>query len=311
MASPSCSDDEFISLFTEHGPIGTARILGIDVRNVHLRRANLEKKRGLIAGPDNRSRSGTDYPKRLIFNITDGIALIGSDAHYWPGIVSTAHRAFVQFAKELKPAAIILNGDVLDGAKISRHPPLGWKHVPKVQEELEAVDERLDEIRLASPKSKRFWLLGNHCMRFDARLAMQNPEYGGVIGSCLKDHFPHWDMGLSLWINQDTVVKHRYKGGVHATHNNTVTAGKSIFTGHLHSLKVTPFDDYNGTRFGVDTGTLADPRGEQFDYAEENPLNHRSGFIVVTFHKGKMLWPEIAAVIDENHVQFRGKVIQV
>lgn len=108
------------------------------------------------------------------------------------------------------------------------------------------------------------------------------------------------------------MVKHRFKNGVHATHNNTVNSGVSIVTGHLHSLKVTPFSDYHGTRFGVDTGTLADPSGPQFvNYTEANPTNWRSGFAVLTIHNGKLLWPELVHVIEPGKVEFRGVVLDV
>jgi hypothetical protein len=87
-----------------------------------------------------------------------------------------------------------------------------------------------------------------------------------------------------------------------------------MVTGHLHSLKVTPYDDYNGTRWGVDTGTLAAKEGEQFvDYTEDNPRNWRSGFAVLTFHKGRLLWPEVVNVRDEEagEVEFRGRTYAV
>ena len=58
-----------------------------------------------------------------------------------------------------------------------------------------------------------------------------------------------------LRVNGNVVIKHRMKGGIHAAHKNTLHAGTTMVTGHLHSLKVTPFSDYNGTRWGVDTGT--------------------------------------------------------
>jgi hypothetical protein len=80
----------------------------------------------------------------------------------------------------------------------------------------------------------------------------------------------------------------------------------------LHSLKVTPFDDYNGTRYGVDTGTLADVDGPQFEnYLELSPTNWRSGFAVLTFHNGHLLWPELVAKYAENKIQFRGKIYDV
>jgi hypothetical protein len=80
----------------------------------------------------------------------------------------------------------------------------------------------------------------------------------------------------------------------------------------LHSLKVTPFADYNGNRFGVDTGTLAEPNGPQFkDYLEDSPTNWRSGFAILTFHNGRLMWPELVHKWAEGQVEFRGKVYDV
>ena len=93
---------------------------------------------------------------------------------------------------------------------------------------------------------------------------------------------------------------------------NTVNAGTSVVTGHLHSLKVTPFDDYRGTRWGVDTGTLADTNGPQFiDYMEDAPANWRSGFAVLTIKDGELLWPEVVRKHSEDTLDFRGRLIDV
>jgi hypothetical protein len=111
-----------------------------------------------------------------------------------------------------------------------------------------------------------------------------------------------------VFMNDDAVVKHRFKSGVHAPHNNTMWAGRTIVTGHLHSQKIYPLSDYNGTRWGVDAGTMADPYGPQFyNYTELNPLNWRSGFAMLTFVKGKLLMPELIWVSGPGTVQFRGK----
>jgi len=108
------------------------------------------------------------------------------------------------------------------------------------------------------------------------------------------------------------VIKHRFKGGIHAPWNNTIYAGKTIITGHLHSAKVIPFTDYDGTRWGADTGTLADTFGPQFRaYMEDNPRNWRSAFLFLTFQHYELRWPELVPVLDENHVEFRGEVIEV
>lgn len=86
-----------------------------------------------------------------------------------------------------------------------------------------------------------------------------------------------------------------------------------MVTGHLHSQKVQPLSDYNGTRWGVDAGCLAAPGGDQFNYAEDNPQNWRSGFCVLTWKKGKLLPPELVTVVDEAEglVVWRGEIIDV
>ena len=165
----------------------------------------------------------------------------------------------------------------------------------------------------AAPKGAAFiWTLGNHDGRLETKLASCAPEFAKVSGVHLKDHFPRWTPAWMASVNNEIIIKHRFKGGIHAPHNNTIQSGKSMVTGHLHSAKVTPWSDYNGTRYGVDCGTLSEPYGPQFtDYTELNPVNWRSGFCVLTFVDGKMLWPELAVKWDDTHVQFRGKLIKV
>ncbi len=249
---------------------------------------------------------------RKSVELSGGIVLVGSDAHYWPGPPSTAHRAFVKFCKKLKPSIVVMNGDVLDASSISRHPPIGWNHIPSVKDELEVCQERLSEIGRAALKAQKFWPLGNHDARFETRLAQVAPEFKDVHGISLADHFPNWIGCWSLHINKNTVIKHRYKGGIHAPYNNAVNAGTSIVTGHLHSQKVTPHTDYTGTRYGVDTGCIADCYADAFqDYLEDNPRSWRSGFCVLTFHNGSLLPPELVTVMDENHVYFRGSLHEV
>jgi hypothetical protein len=252
------------------------------------------------------------HPGVVPLEITDGVVLIGSDSHYHPGIVSTAHRAFVAFCEELKPKIVIKNGDELDGAKISRYAPIGWESRPNLKDEIEAVKERLAEIEAAALGAERVWPCGNHDARFETRLATLAPEYAKVHGVHLKDHFPKWKPCWQALINKTVVVKHRMKGGIHATRNNTLNAGRTIITGHLHSLKVAPLSDYNGTRWGVDCGSLADPYGEQFyNYTETSPLDWRSGFVVLTFAGGELMWPEVVFVRAPGKVDFRGKVYSV
>lgn len=307
-------DHGFAELFEAHGPTKTSKILGISESAVYQRRIACERRlRRQLTPPDHwkNTRHHIRHPGRVHLEIEDGVVLIGSDAHYWPGIVSTAHKAFVKLCKDIKPVAIIMNGDMVDGASISRHPPIGWEDRPSVVQEIETTQQRLAEIIAAAPKARRFWPLGNHDARFETRLATVAPEYAKVNGVHLQDHFPDWEPCWSVAINDHTLVKHRWAGGLHAVYNNVLKAGWSFFTGHRHNPEVRAYTDMNGTRWGVDTGTLAEPYGPQFEYQEDNPRNHRSGFAVATFHKGRLLMPQLCLTYGETSVEFERRVIEV
>lgn len=313
------TDEEFIKIWNDN-PSATevSKILGISLTNVHKRRRNILKRHGIVLkSPDSRSPTfNVTIPNngvRVEVELENGVIVVGSDAHYWPGIVSTAHRAFVKIIKEIKPQMVVMNGDAFDGAKISRHPVSGFEARPSVKQELEAVTDRLGEIERVSGNAKLHWTWGNHDLRFNSRIAQLVPEYEGVTGFDLTHHFPRWKFSTSIMVNNHTQIKHRLYNGIHAVYNAALKSGVSMVTGHLHSLKVTPWTDLTGTRYGVDTGSLADVWGDQFAYTEDSTRNHRSGFAVLTFYNGKLMPPEIVEIIDEEEglVYFRGKVISV
>ncbi len=312
MPAPTTTDQEFIAVFDAVGATKAAQILGVKEDNVYKRRRRLEKVYGRITAPTKQT-STKEYPHRAQLAVKNGCVVIGSDFHIWPGAESVALRAFKKLCKELKPAAVILNGDVLDFPKISRHPPIGWESAPTPIEEIEAAQDHLNDIVSGIPRGcRKIWTLGNHDARFETRLATVASEYRGIKGIHLSDHFPVWEKGWSVWINDAVVCKHRWKGGVHATHNNAVGSGKTMVTGHLHSQKVTPVTDYNGTRYGIDTGCVADPDHKAFiDYTEDGPKNWVSGFAVLKFRDGRLMQPELVSVWDTKSVQFRGEIIKV
>lgn len=317
MGQEKINRKEFVELWNTHREAKKiAELLDVDLRSVYRRRRQIELTTGItLPSKRNQFKHLQPSPKvsaRYHLGVENGTVLVFSDAHFWPGIRTTAFKGLLWAIKELKPKAVINNGDAFDGANISRHPRIGWDSKPSVVQELHACEAALGEIEEASKGAKLIWSLGNHDARFENRLANTVPEFMHVGGFKLADHFPAWIPCWSCWPTEEVIVKHRYKGGIHATHNNTVNAGISIVTGHLHSLKVTPFADYSGNRFGVDTGTLADITGPQFtDYLEDSPVNWRSGFAVLTFHQGRMLWPELVHRWDDKHIEFRGQLVNV
>ena len=309
------SDELFIQTWNELGSAAAvADRLGINLRNVFRRRKKLESKMGqVMKSTDPRSPTFVirEHAPRVDCELENGTIVVASDCHYWPGHISTAHQALVKLLPEIKPSLVVMNGDLFDGAAISRFPKTAWVKLPTVKQELEAVRDRLHEITEAAPKATKFWwCLGNHDMRFEAKLASMVPEFEGVEGFCLKDHFPGWNMSISLFVNQDLMIKHRFRNGVHATWNNTLYGGVSMCTGHLHRLQATVLTDYNGPRWGIDCGTLAEVDDDHMHYGEDQPMNHCSGFAVLTIVDGQLIHPEFCVVLN-GRAFFRGKEIKI
>lgn len=253
------------------------------------------------------------YPARLYTYVENGCVVVFGDAHYYPGQASTAHRAMIECIKEFSPRGIVANGDIFDGASISRHARIGWDNKPKVKDELDAVDERLSEIEQASKGyAWKVWNIGNHDARFETYLAANAPQYEGVTGFRLKDRFPHWKPAWRTDINPAsdsmTITKHRWKGGVHAVHNNAKEAGCHFVTNHLHAQKVAPWNNARGTFYGVDTGCIANTLDDHaVDYLEDGITQWRSGFALLTYRNGRLLAPELVTVVADGVVEFRGR----
>ena len=318
MVQAACSDEDFIDLWHKHKSATTiSRILDVNVRNVMGRRKTLEKKYNIALESKEGGTPRLTIPENKVrtnLSIENGTIIVGSDCHYWPGYVSSAHRAFVHLIKKLKPSGIVLNGDIMDNATVSQHNRIGWDKTPTVKEELEEVQARLGDIEKVRPAGAFMHrTIGNHDLRFDGKLSNVLGQYEGVLGMALADHLPLWTYSWSLMVNNTCMIKHRWHNGQHGVFNNTLKSGVSMVTGHLHSLKVTPWTDYTGDRYGVDTGTMSAIGGDKYIYTEDSPVNWRSGFCLLTFRNGELMPPELVQVISEDDglVFFRGEVISV
>lgn len=313
------SADDFIRTWVESGfsPNQVAKALGIHVRNVYSRRNRLESLGYVLPSiTDDLTVHDRAYTLREHFHIEDGCAVIVSDRHKWPGDgITAAESALYTLLPQIKPDFFVMNGDLFDGASIGRHPPLGWERKPSVKEELDACTEVLANIEaLLPPGMPKFYTIGNHCRRFDYKLALTASDYKGISGFRLSDHFVNWKMSWSLHVNSGvrsghTVIKHKQRQGVGAARNNAMVAGVSIVTGHTHALTVSPIEDYQGRRWGVECGFLAHKDHSAFEYAEDGPSYSRPGFAVLTWRGGVLLPPELVEVDDAGVAWFRGDAI--
>lgn len=314
MSNKKNSDERIIEVFRSSNIAADAAVtLGMDLRNLMARRRLIEERYGIVlktAGQATatvlqavESRHSMDF---------EGIMVVFSDAHFWPGRMSRANKALLRVLPVLKPKMINANGDILDGATISRHHRIGWQQLPKLAEELAETQQRMGEIKKAWPKALRRIQPGNHDMRFDGYLANISPVMEGIAGTSLWSHFPDWQVSLSLMLNGNTMIKHRYHSSLHAPMQNALKSGVNMVTGHLHRLHYDVWGDYKGHRFGIDTGTLCEVTGPQMLYGEDNPTPGSSGFAVLTFKKGGLLLdPEFARLREDGKVYFRGEAIGI
>jgi hypothetical protein len=248
-------------------------------------------------------------------NVWSGVVIVASDAHVWPFRRSISARALLAVTRHLRADVkmIVANGDFIDGARNNRHDPDGWNKRPSVNDEIEGVTALYNDWAACVPTAIKRRTRGNHESNFDRKLVKHVKEYEGVPGFALADHFPEWEETFGIRVNWNngghkTAIKHRYaSSGVHAGYNATLKAGVTTVSGHTHSLGAWPFGDYNGRRWGVQTGCLTDPEGPQFEYAEGNPGPHCEGFAVLTYVDGELLPPETCEVIN-GRAWFRGQV---
>lgn len=297
MANPPLSDEmtkDAIEAVKQYGSVRAAsRVMGIPRSTLKDR---IDKARSQF--PDclpephhtsNWANDGWAIPREATAEIINGTVLVGSDLHIWPGPYSLAWQGFVAVANAIKPDWIVANGDMIDGARVSRHGRIRGQSTPKIGEEIAALKTAFDML----PASNRHWCWGNHDNRVDNYLISNAPELDDFAGS-LRDRFPEWPISWALTFNDQVEIRHRFRGGIHAAYNNALVSGRTCITGHTHQLICRPVDDRNGRRYGVELGTLADPNHPCFEYAEGMPSRVCPGFAVLTFKDGELLQPELA-----------------
>src|SRR5215469_8185078 len=139
--------------------------------------------------------------------VDEGVVVVLSDCHYRADEpASTAHLACVEqvsrFAEAGTLRAVIINGDVADFPKISKHARIGWEKQPSVVEELAIVRHRMSEIaEIAGLGTELVMTMGNHDVRLDTFLSQNAAACEGVIGFSLRDHIdPAWAISWQVEI---------------------------------------------------------------------------------------------------------------
>lgn len=308
------SADEFVKAWTACGgsPAAVARATGLSIRNVYARRASLEKLNGIalptseVRGVETPYAPPMHFERRRAFDVPDGVVIVFSDAHFLPDHNTVGQDALEALCRKLKPVLVTCNGDALDGTQIGKWPLLSHHRTFPLREQLETMKLHMDAIQKASGKARLAYCLGNHCVRLSRYIAVQAEHFLDMPYTRLEDWIPAWPLSWTVEINPGTlgmtVIRHRNQAGM--LHLQAIKAGANYIHGHLHKLNVHRVPTFNGVRYSVDTGSLADPQSDAFDYMEGNP-DHAQGFAVLTFKGGKLLPPELVEVVDGT-AYFRG-----
>lgn len=161
---------------------------------------------------------------------------------------------FLSTCRDLKPDVVVLNGDILEGSEISRHPKIpGWT-IP-LQLEFDFAQEMFRQVRAAVGKGCRIvWTAGNHgldriaayltqvapalanlrTLRFDKLVDLAGLDIelaqGGTIASPLGTENQH--PGILLWDKYH--VHHGTKLGDNPAMTELRVSGRSGQSGHVH-----------------------------------------------------------------------------
>ena len=307
------SDAEFIKAWHRLGsPQKVATELGLSIRRICDRRAKLaEREIYLPTLTANRASAEwtpkVEFQRQRPFEVDTGTVIIFSDPHWLPDHTPVPTEALKRLCKDLKPQLVICGGDAVDGDTISRWDVTRGHHKRfSIREELDTVREKFNELAAVLGKTPRAWVLGNHDVRLSRFVISKCPELQDMPGMRLEDWAPKWPLSWTVAVNPGTagmlVVRHRNQAGM--LHLQAQKSGCHYAHGHTHNLNDNAKPTFNGVRYSIDCGSLADPNSEGFDYMEGN-VPHVCGFAVLTYQAGRLLKPEFC-YLHEGEMWFRG-----
>jgi predicted phosphodiesterase len=164
----------------------------------------------------------------------------------------------------VKPDMVIQLGDLADYHTLSAHAPEPGPRVT-TEEEVEAHQEAVRELRSAHRPAQRRFLRGNHCYRLERLMYRQAPELVGELRS--------WEDRLGLEGSESTqqyrkglqlgpvlYIHDLGHSGKQATQQNLDAAGTCVVTGHTHRAGIAYGGTVDGHRsFSMSCGWLGDP----------------------------------------------------
>lgn len=213
------------------------------------------------------------------------------------------HAKFLSWLRRNLPSQIIILGDLLENADVSR-----WadrKGQATVKESIDAAYLMLRDYIEAAPDAEIVWIAGNHDHRIEIHAEGSAPKLSDIARAGESDpilsvpylmrldelgieYIADYPLGKKI-IAPNLAVIHgsTVKKGAGATAlANLEKRGYSVISGHTHRAgivfkTVLDIDDSPSTLIAAETGTMKEIKPEVFDVAPD----HQNAFMTVTVWK--------------------------
>jgi len=243
--------------------------------------------------------------------------LVFSDAHF-EGHETVSFKIMCEVLKDLLKTrqlkCIVANGDIMDMSILSSFAKFHTEIRPKertVQKEIYDSQAQINRIQKIIDKAKypikQLATFGNHETRLSKVAMSWGRAFEDLEAFKISNLFPDWEWAMSHLIDDTVMVKHRMRGGIHTSYQNSMRAGIHIVTGHTHQLNYRTFNTYSTSSMSIQTGHLSE---SYHPYLEDNIANDwNNGFAVITIDpKEKTVHPELVQVSNlHRSAFFRGK----
>jgi hypothetical protein len=293
-------------------------------------------KKAAIAEASRRAHAGRYIERYIHPHRYDPSARAIEDTELWLSISDTHATfldpftwwCFLRAIQVLQPDGIYLNGDILEGAEISRHPKIpGWT-VP-LQLEFDFAREMMRQLRSVAPDAEIIWGGGNHGIdRLAMYLTQVAPAFSGLRNLRFDKLAGVEEFGIKL-AQQGTIASPAgteddlpgtLLHGFYVFHHGTAlgaapsavelqTHRRSGQSGHVHRAGMTfASDEASGAISWMSTPMGCTPRAGRA-YIKRRHTGWQRGFGVAFLHPSGRVH-QYPVLTEDGVCTFEGHVIQ-
>jgi predicted phosphodiesterase len=189
--------------------------------------------------------------------------IVISDVHY--PFHDEVYEKVKEYIVSEQPEYLIVNGDWIDAFSVSTHPRHYDIRVSLV-DEIEWLKKEMTWLHKNLPKTKKYYIIGNHEHRINAYVARNAFEMIGVSGVDFRDQIDieGWDIVYSGIKESDMMhwgyaVGHYDKASANAGYCVTrlmMSLGTNVIQAHGHKNAMVTRRTKNGLFFGFESGCL-------------------------------------------------------